>query len=59
MIFTNARYEAHQVTGENDKVIVDIDGVTTFVSISDDNWIYREIMRQVEAGELTIAEADE
>ncbi len=58
MIFTNARYEAHQATGENDKVIVDIDGVTTFVSISDENWVYREIKKQVEAGTLTIADAD-
>ena len=58
MIFTNARYEAHQATGENDKVIVDIDGVTTFVSISDDNWVYKEIKKQVEAGELTIQDAE-
>ena len=58
MIFTNARYEAHQATGENDKVIVDIDGVTTFVSISDENWVYREIKKQVEAGTLTIADAE-
>jgi hypothetical protein len=58
MIFTNARYEAHQVTGENDKVIVDIDGVTTFVSISDENWVYKEIRKQVEAGTLTIQDAE-
>ena len=58
MIFTNARYEAHQATGENDKVIVDIDGVTTFVSISDDNWVYKEIKKQVDAGELTIQDAE-
>jgi hypothetical protein len=58
MIFTNARYEAHQVTGENDKVIVDIDGVTTFVSISDENWVYKEISKQVEAGTLTIQDAE-
>ena len=58
MIFTNARYEAHQATGENDKVIVDIDGVTTFVSISDENWVYREIKKQVDAGTLTIADAE-
>lgn len=58
MIFTNARYEAHQVTGENDKVIVDIDGVTTFVSISDDNWVYKKIKEQVDAGELTIQDAE-
>ena len=58
MIFTNARYEADLFTGENDKVIVDIDGVTTFVSLADDNWVYREIKKQVEAGTLTIADAD-
>ena len=58
MIFTNARYEVDQITGENDKIIVDIDGVTTFVSLSDDNRIYKKIKEQVEAGELTIADAE-
>ena len=58
MIFTNARYEADFFTGENDKVIVDIDGVTTFVSLSDDNWVYKKIKEQVDAGTLTIAEAE-
>ena len=58
MIFTNAGYEADEITGKNDKVIVDIDGVTTFVSLADDNWIYKEIKKQVDAGTLTIADAD-
>jgi hypothetical protein len=58
MIFTNARYEADQLTGENDKIIVEIDGVTTFVSISEDNWVYKEIKKQVDAGTLTIADAE-
>jgi hypothetical protein len=58
MIFTNARYGTDLFTGENDKVIVDIDGVTTFVSLADDNWVYKEIKKQVEAGELTIADAE-
>jgi hypothetical protein len=58
MIFTNARYEVDQITGENDKVIVDIDGITTLVSISDENWIYKKIKEQVEAGELTIQDAE-
>jgi hypothetical protein len=58
MIFTNARYEVDQITGENDKVIVDIDGITTFVSLSDDNWVYKKIKEQVDAGELTIQDAE-
>jgi len=35
-----------------------IDGVETFVPINPANRHYAEIMRQVDAGELTIEEAD-
>ena len=35
-----------------------IDGITTWVPIDPANRHYAEILRQVEAGELTIAEAD-
>jgi len=58
MIFTNAKYETDLFTGENDKIIVEIDGVITFVSISEDNWVYKKIKKQVEAGELTIADEE-
>ena len=58
MIFTNAKYETDLFTGENDKIIVEIDGVITFVSISEDNWVYKKIKKQVEAGELTIADVE-
>lgn len=34
------------------------DGITRFCPVKEGNHYYNEIMRQVEAGELTIAEAD-
>ena len=48
-------------TEENDAIFwVSADGKTTrVIPMTDDNPRYREIMRQVEAGELTIAPADE
>lgn len=58
MIFTNAKYGTDLFTGENDKIIVEIDGVTTFVSLSEDNWVYKKIKEQVDAGTLTIADAE-
>ena len=35
-----------------------VNGVTMFVPIDPDNTDYAEIMRQVEAGTITIADAD-
>ncbi len=53
---TSAQYV--QVDGTNDTVIAVIDGQELFVPLDLANRHYAEIMRQVEAGTLTIAEAD-
>jgi hypothetical protein len=45
-------------TTVHDHIVATIDGVKIFIPISEDNRHYKEIMRQVEAGELTIADAD-
>ena len=41
-----------------DTVVAVIDGVKMTVGMSEQNRHYAEIMRQVEAGDLTIEEAD-
>ena len=54
---TNAVY----VKDTNDTiqcVNAEIDGVLVSIPMDEDNRHYAEIMRQVEAGELTIADAD-
>ena len=60
MNITNAKY--HALDGDNTKpntsITCTIDGVEMSVPLSLDNLHYAEIMRQVEAGTLTIAEAD-
>ena len=53
---TSARYVA--INGENNIIKATIDGVEYAVPLSTTNRHYAEIMRQVEAGELTIQEAD-
>jgi len=45
-------------TGTNTGIKVTIDGIEMFVPLDPSNRHYAEIMRQVEAGELTIADAD-
>lgn len=57
MEITNAQY-ARGTDGELQSVSCTIDGVTWSVPIDLDNTHYAEIMRQVEAGELTIADAE-
>ena len=58
MIFTNAQYVLNEITQQNE-IRVTIDGLENiFIPISNENRYYREIMRQVEAGTLTIAEAE-
>ena len=42
----------------NDGLEAVIDGKTRYVPLDPDNRHYAEIMRQVEAGDLTIQEAD-
>jgi len=56
MIITNAQYSTYQ--GENITVMATIDGVEMSVPLDPANRHYAEILRQVEAGTLTIAEAE-
>ena len=55
-IYTNCKYKA--LDSQNTAVIATINGVVASVPLSVDNRHYAEIMRQVDAGTLTIAEAE-
>ena len=58
MIFTNAQYVLNEATQQTE-IRVTIDGLENiFIPISNDNRYYQEIKSQVEAGTLTIADAD-
>ena len=54
----NAKYKKIEGTDFNGSITATIDGVLTHVPIEPANSDYAEIMRQVEAGELTIEEAE-
>ena len=56
MNITSAKYVAYN--GVNDHIDIVIDGDTYSVPLDPANRHYDEIMRQVEAGELTIKDAD-
>ena len=56
MIITNAQYVS--LNDKNDSINVTIDGVEMSVPLDLGNRHYAEIMRQVDAGTLTIADAD-
>lgn len=56
MNITSAQYA--QVNGVNESITVVIDGLTMSVPLAPGNRHYDEIMRQVAAGTLTIADAD-
>ena len=56
MNITSAQYIADE--GTNSSIKATMDGQELFVPLDPANRHYAEIMRQVEAGELTIAEAD-
>lgn len=56
MNITNAKYGTNQ-EGEISIIYCDIDGIHHAVPLNPDNRHYEEIMRQVEAGDLTIADA--
>ena len=58
MIITNAQYLIDLVSGDNISIKATIDGIEMSVPLDAANRHYAEIMRQVEAGELTIADAD-
>jgi|TARA_X000001382_G_scaffold90385_1_gene65020 hypothetical protein len=60
MVITNAKY--HALDGDNTKpnvsITCTIDGKSCSVPITEANTEYAEILRQVAAGTLTIADAD-
>jgi len=58
MNITSAQYYVDTITGENCSIQATIDGITMSVPLDPANRHYAEIMRQVEAGELTIQDAD-
>ena len=58
MNFTFVKYQKDSITGENVSLEVILDEQEIYVPIAEGNRHYDEIMRQVEAGELTIEEAD-
>jgi len=59
MNITSAQYINHPLSGEaNVGVLATIDGIEMTVPLDPANRHYAEIMRQVEAGTLTIQEAE-
>jgi hypothetical protein len=59
MNITNAKYIANAIDGANSSIKATIDGVEMYVPLNDAaNKESAEIMRQVAAGTLTIADAD-
>ena len=61
MIFKNAKYIKAPLDNPDNKntaVKVTLNGVESFVPMDEDNRDYAEILRQVAAGTLTIADAD-
>jgi hypothetical protein len=54
---TYAKYRAHALNG-NEAIIATIDGIDMVVPLCVGNADYDEIMRQVDAGTLTIQDAD-
>jgi len=58
MNITNAQYVNKLETNEIDHIHATINSIKMDVPLDPDNRHYAEIMRQVDAGELTIADAD-
>jgi hypothetical protein len=58
MNIESAQYVADIISGENGSITAVIDGITMSVPLDPANRHYAEILRQVEAGTLTIAEAE-
>ena len=57
MVIENAKYQS-AFDNVNTGITCTIDGQTVGIPLDPANRHYAEIMRQVDAGELTIAEAD-
>ena len=58
MNITSAKYLKDGISDENSSIKATIEGQELFVPLAEGNMHYDEIMRQVEAGELTIEEAE-
>ena len=58
MEITNAKYVNDAYTDEVDHIEAIIDGVKWSIPLDAANRFYAEIMRQVDAGTLTIADAE-
>ena len=58
MTITLARYNADLISGNNSSIQATIDGQEMSVPLDPANRHYAEILKQVEAGTLTIQEAD-
>jgi hypothetical protein len=58
MNITSAQYQLDALSDNNSSIQATIDGTEMSVPLDEANRHYAEIMRQVEAGTLTIAEAD-
>ena len=58
MNITSAKYIKDLISEKINTIEIVIDEQTYFVPMKEGNTHYNEIMRQVEAGELTIEEAD-
>ena len=57
MNITSAQYGADLMSGKNTSIKATIDGTEMSVPLDPANRHYAEIMRQVEAGQLTIQDA--
>ena len=55
---TSAKYETEMVSGSNCSIKATIDGQEMSVPLDPANRHYAEILKQVEAGTLTVADAD-
>tara|TARA_B100000035_G_scaffold50352_1_gene38937 strand:- start:16041 stop:16211 length:171 start_codon:yes stop_codon:yes gene_type:complete len=56
MNITSAQYR--DLNGQHDNIIAVIDGKTYYVPLDPDNRHYAEILKQVNAGTLTIKDAE-
>ena len=58
MIIRNGKYVNNIDTNKKMAISAEINGVTQFVPLDEDNTDYEEILKQVDDGTLTIADAD-
>ena len=58
MNITSIKYMSSELSDTNDNIKATIDGQIMFVPLDPANRHYAEILRQVDAGTLTIADAD-